>query len=87
MTDVSSGFTVTALMQSRSMSEVTKMISIKWFDVHGRPQTMSGDPEFDNETIRLLCSRFNVEYQPRPARRHNKIGSVESGNQTIRLFV
>ena len=87
MTDVATGFSVTALMNSREMNETARMITLKWFDVHGRPEKLSGDPEFNNEPINLLCAQHKVQFEARPARRHNKIGSVESGNDTIRLFV
>ena len=87
ITDVATAFTVTALMNSREMNKTARMIAIKWFDVHGRPEKLSGDPEFNNESIKLLCAQHDVIYEPRPARRHNKIGSVESGIDTIRLFV
>ena len=87
MTDVATGFTVTSLLHSRSMNETASTIVTKWFDVHGRPKRLSGDPEFNNETITLIFAQNSVTYEARPARRHNKIGSVESGNDTIRLFV
>jgi len=87
LTDVGTGFSVTVLMISRDMQDASQMISTRWFDVHGPPKHLSGDPEFNNETIHALCSTYDVLYDARPARRHNKIGSVESANAAIRLFV
>ena len=48
---------------------------------------LSGDLEFDNRVMCSLRTAAEVKYAARPARRHNKIRSVESGNATIRLFV
>ena len=85
--DVGTGFSATALMSSRDMEDASRMIKTKLFHVHGPPPVLSGDPEFDNRIIRRLCADAEVEYAARPARMHYKIGSVESANATIRLFV
>jgi len=74
-------------MISRDMQDASQMISTRWFDVYGPPKHLSGDPEFNNETIHALCATYDIQYDDRPARRHSKIGSVESANSAIRLFV
>jgi hypothetical protein len=52
-----------------------------------RPHTeCSGDTELDNSTFRQYLSHQNVSYKARPARRHNKIGFVESGRSSIKLI-
>jgi len=87
MIDRATAFSATALMFSRDMDDVASMIEMKWIDDNGTPRELSGDPEFSNEAIRKLCSDHHIAYQPRPARRHNKLGSVEAVNASIRLFV
>ena len=87
MVDVGTGFSATSLMSSWDMEDASRMIKTNWFDVNGPPRMLSSDPEFDNRVIRGLCTAAQVKYAARPARRHNKIGSVESANATIRLFV
>jgi len=69
------------------MDDVARMIATKWIDVNGTPRELSGDPEFSNEAIRKLCSDHHIAYQPRPFRRQSKLGYVEAGNASIRLFV
>ena len=73
MKDVATGFSATCLMMSREMSDASRMIVTKWFDVHGPPEVLSGDPEFFNDEISKICAAHNIKYDPRPARRHNKI--------------
>ena len=87
MVDVGTGFSAASLMSSRDMEDASWMIKTKWLDVNGPPRMLSGNPEFENRVIRDLCTAAQVKYAARPARRHNKIGSVESANATIRPFV
>ena len=87
MVDVETGISATSLMSSRDMEDASRMIKTKWFDVNGPPGMLSGDLELDNPVIRGLCTAAQVKYAARPARRHNKIGSVESANATFKLFV
>ena len=68
------------------MENTISMITTKCFEVHGPPDLISGDLEFKNSEVHALCGDFNVKYEPRPARRHNKIGSVESTNSPVRLL-
>ena len=83
---VGTGFSTTSLMSSW-VEDASRTIKTKWFDVNGPPQMLSGDLEFDNRVFRSLCTATEVQYATRPARRHIQIGSVESANATIRLFV
>ena len=87
MVDRATGYSVNSLMLSRSMEDAIRMIKTKWFDIHGAPASMSGDPEFNNTDTHAMCAEQNVKYEARPARRHNKIGTVESANSTVRLLV
>lgn len=71
----------------RDCTTVRKVIHVNWFCVHGPPTEISADPEFENADFRHFCASHNVKLAPRPARRHNKIGIVESSNEAIRYFV
>ena len=46
---------------------------------------VSGDPDFDNKDFRQFLTAKGASFDPRTARRHNKIESVESSNGTIRM--
>lgn len=87
MVDKATSMSATALMPSRNIDEAAKMITTRWFDIYGAPTVLSADPEFRKNSITSLCTDHNVTYEPRPARRHNKIGIVESNNKPVRLMV
>ena len=86
MIDVATGLSVTKILPSRDIENVTHACEIYWFNVHGSPTKVSGDPEFDNKEFRNFLESKDSEFNPRPARRHNKVRSVESSNGTIRMF-
>ena len=80
-------FASTCFMLSRNLVDAAKIIKTRWFDIHGSPSSIFGDPEFRKAEITKLCIEYHVNYLPRPARRHNKIGSVESNVTAIRFTV
>ncbi len=57
-----------------------------WIHSHGPPKPVSGDREFVNPPFKAMLTMHGTELEERPARRHNKIGIVESRNNAIRLF-
>ena len=87
MVDVSTGFASTVLMSSRDLDQTARFVEVYWFNVHGPPQIISGDPEMYKGPFKELLSRHYCEFAARPARRHNKIGSVEVSHRSIRVFV
>ena len=87
MVDRATGYSHTSLMLNHSKKDALSMIRTIWIDIHGPPESMSGDPEFNKSKVHALCAEHNVKYEPRPARRHNKIGTVESVHSSIRLLV
>jgi hypothetical protein len=62
------------------------MFELCWIYIHGPPAECSGDPEFDNSSFRPYLERHDIIYKPRPARRHNKVGLVESGHSSNKLL-
>ena len=87
MVDVGTGFSATVLMTSRDLDEAARFVELHWFNVHGPPRIVSGDPEMFKGSFKELLSRHYCKFDPRPARRHNKIGSVEAANNSLRVFV
>ena len=85
--DVGTGFSATFLMLSTDMEDASRMTKTECIHVHAPPQVLSGDLECDNRVICRLCADAEVEHGARHARRHNKIGSVDSANATINLLV
>jgi hypothetical protein len=84
--DTSSGLSACAVLSSRDMDAVCCMFESIWIYIHGPPLECSGDPEFNNPTCRSYLERHNISFHSRPARRHNKTGSVESGHSSIKLL-
>ena len=87
MVDVATGYASTVLMSSRDLDQTARFVEVYWFNVYGPPRTISGDPEMHKGPFKELLSRHNCEFAARPARRHNKIGSVEASHRSIRIFV
>ena len=85
--DVASGFSATDILPSRDMDVAAKIIECKWIHQYGPPQRFSADPEFDNVSVKDVLRRHFIDFEPRPARRHNKVGHVERKNDVIRLLV
>lgn len=85
--DSHTSFSVAVQVESRDQELACKMIRTHWFDVYGPPTEIIGDPEFENDYIRQMLKIHGVNLLPCPARRHNKIGIVESNHRCIRLFV
>jgi hypothetical protein len=84
--DASTGLSACCVQASRDMDLTGSNLQLSWIYVHGPPVECSGDPEFDNSTFRQYLKQHDVIYKARPARRHNKIGSVESGHSAIKLI-
>ena len=86
LVDVSSGFSATALVPSRDIDVAARTIEKIWISIHGAPAKLSGDPEFVNNKFLKLMDRFSISVEPRPARRHQKIGVVERKHSIVRTL-
>ena len=80
------------MVNSRSLDEVNSLFEMLWVHRHGAPTSVGGDPEFGKKSFTDMLHSHNIRWNPRPARRHQKSGTVERKNgviQTIaqRLFV
>ena len=49
MIDLATVFSVTKILPSRNIENVTHACEIYWFNVHGSLTKVSGDPDFDNK--------------------------------------
>ena len=84
--DMSTGYSCTFLMETREMEYVERELEIHWINHHCPPAVMSGDPEFRADVFIKFLKYYRIRYESRPARRHNKIGVVESKNAVIRTI-
>ncbi len=87
MRDKATGYSATVTLSSRDMNEVATAFVILRTNSHGPPKGVSVDVEFVTEPFTDMLRNHGILFEERPARRHNKIGIVESGHNGIRLFV
>ncbi len=85
--DKATGYSATVILSSRDMNEVATAFVRLWINSHGPPKAASADVEFVTEPFKDMLRNHGILFEERPARRHNKIGIVESGHNGIRLFV
>lgn len=77
LADLHTAYSETSLVESRDMSVAGTFFETMRVNHHEAPRAVSGDMEFTNKKF-LDCLRyFHVKIEPRPARRHNKMGVVE----------
>lgn len=46
----------TSLMLSPCKEDFIRMLKTRWFDTHGPPSALSGDPEFNKGEVHALCA-------------------------------
>ena len=85
--DSATGFCSAVRAPSRDMDVAGRLFEMYWINVNGPPEKVSADPEFDNQDFKFFTKKHNVQYNARPARRHNKMGAVESANFTLRILI
>ena len=86
LVDTSSGFSATAIVPSRDIDVAARTIEKIWVNIHGAPAKLAGDPEFVNQKFIKRMERFSSAVEPRPARRHQKIGVVERKHTVVRTL-
>ena len=86
MKDKSTEFCAATITQTRDQDEAAKAFEERWITIHGPPVNVGFDPEFDNYDFGAILDRHGIKATPRPARKHNKTGSVEAGNATLRII-
>ncbi len=77
----------TVTLSSRDMNEVATAFVRLWINSHGHPQAVPAHVEFVTNPFKDMIRNHGILFEERHARRHNKIGIVESGYNGIRLFV
>ena len=87
MTDTGTGFSETTISNSRTARSMQEAIETLWICQHGAPRAVSADDEFNCVALQQFLRAHNIEFKPRPTRRHNKTGIVERKNATIKAIL
>ncbi len=74
-------------LSSRDMNEVATSFVRLRISSHCPPKAISADVEFVTVPFKDMLRNHGILFEERPARRHNKIGIVESGHNGICFFV
>ena len=85
--DKATGYSETVRLSSRDLDDAAAAFSRIWIDSHGPPKIVSADREFFKSSFRTFLKDHLITLEERPARRHNKLGIVESRHRSLRLFV
>lgn len=83
----STAYSEVIMMPNRQMQVCAEVLEVSWIYKHGAPTTLAGDDEFDRAPIRKFLKSMNVSFEPRPSRRHNKMGIIERKNGTIKRIL
>lgn len=83
----STDFSVASILRSKETDSAARCFEINCCNIHGALKIISGDPEFNKRPFIDAVSYLGIEFAPRTARRHIKLGVVERKNAVIRLLV
>jgi len=85
--DRGTGYSEVEVLPSRDLSAAAVAFDRMWLSRHGAPKSVSGDPEFNRSAFKEMLSSHAIEFDARPARRHNKLGFVERKNGVLRQII
>ena len=74
-------------VETRDMKVANEIVESLWIHQHGRPFAIGFGPEFNKKDFLDMLRRDEIIAEPRPARRHNKMGRVERKHRTIKLII
>lgn len=87
ITDTGTGYTELSIAADRSMSTIILLLETEWICHRGAPAAFSADDEYNKSALRTYLSTHGIEFKPRPARRHNKLGVVERKNGVVKTIL
>lgn len=76
-------YSETENVKGRSIDTSAKLFDRMWISRHGAPRFVGGDSEFDKAPFKELLRMHDIQWKPRPARRHNQVGMVERKNRVM----
>ncbi len=84
--DKCTGWSETAVLRSRNMSQqVSEFMRIQPHR-HGNPEVIYGDREYLNLDFKNMCNDISARFVPLAANDHEANGTVERANRTLRNF-
>lgn len=87
MVDTGTGFSEGTLVSNRDAKTMCSVLDTEWINRHGEPRALSADDEFNNRTIERYLKSRAIQFKPRPARRHNKIGLMERKKGVVKRIL
>lgn len=84
--DSYSGYSAALITENREMDLASYNLQIYWININGPPTSVSADLEFDNDDFKKALKTYDISFNRRPARRHQKMGSIESSNFVLRMI-
>ena len=87
LTDRGTAWSEMHIVANQNMETMKSSVERYWICTHGAPHALSGDDAYDKPNFHEFLKQHSITYRPRPARRHNKLGSVERKNQTVKSII
>lgn len=87
ITDTGTGFSELTIVESRHPDVFIREIERSWVCRHGAPNAVSADDEYNKKATHLYLRTHDIQFKPRPARRHNKTGIVERKIVTVKSIL
>lgn len=87
MTDRGTAWSEMKIVDRQNIATMKQSVECDWIYAHGAPGALSADDAYDKPEFHQFLKQHNIQYRPRPARRHNKLGAVERKNRTIKAII
>lgn len=87
ITDAGTGYTEASIVLAKDMDTIVEKLEVLWICMHGAPRSLSADDEYHRKKLTDFLRSHDIQFKPRPARRHNKVGIVERKNGTLKEII
>lgn len=87
ITDTGTGYSELIIVESRHSAVFIRELEQSWVCRHGAPKAVSADDEYNRKPTINYLRTHNIQFKPRPARRHNKTGVVERKIQVVKSIL
>lgn len=84
ITDAGTGYSAAQIVQNKNMNLIVEKLDCMWMCMHGAPHSVSADDEYNRKQLTNFLRSHDIQFKPRPARRHNKIGIVERKKRDVK---
>lgn len=87
ITDTGTGYTEAQRVISKDMNTIVLLVEVLWICRHGASKKLSADDEYHRNKLTTFLNSQDIEFKPRSARRHNKVGIVERKNGILKNII